>query len=216
MQTVPCIYYHVSGVSGKQGLFTRLQSAYWRFHSTDTSVLKLACDALLAAHHGDITLLGLLDLSSYQQLSILLTTASLLAASSRRLVFLAQSSAGSHPSSVSNRTLTVHFAGQQSTIADILCGMPQGSVLGQVLFLLYTADVTVIAQRHGFLAHFYADDTQLYFHDKALSEAIRLLRLKECMGEIDNCISSNHLWLNADKTHFYRASAYCCWRAILI
>ena len=36
-----------------------------------------------------------------------------------------------------------------------------GSVLGPVLFLLYTADVPVIAQRHGFLAHSYADDTLL-------------------------------------------------------
>jgi len=39
-------------------------------------------------------------------------------------------------------------------------------ILGPVLFLLYTADVPVIAQRHGFLAHSYADDTQLYFYDK--------------------------------------------------
>ena len=102
----------------------------------------------------------------------------------------------------SNRTQTVHFAGQQSTIADILCGVPQGSVLGPVLFLLYTADVTVIAQRHGFLAHSYADDTQLYFHDKASTSETRLLRLKECIREIDNWMSSNRLCLNADKTRF--------------
>jgi len=38
----------------KQGLFLRLQSAYRRFHSTETSVLKLACDAVLAADHGEV------------------------------------------------------------------------------------------------------------------------------------------------------------------
>jgi len=83
---------------------------------------------------------------------------------------------------------TQHQSGQSQTVghifglptlATVLCGVPQGSVLGLVLFLLYTADVTVIAQRHGFLAHSYADDTQLYFHDKVSLSDIRLLRLKE-------------------------------------
>ena len=50
---------------------------------------------------------------------------------------------------------------------------------------LYTADVIVIAQRHGFLALSYVDDTQLYFHDKASSVETRLQRLKDCISEID-------------------------------
>jgi len=70
----------------------------------------------------------------------------------------------------------------------------------EVLFLLYTADVTVIAQQHGFLAHCYADDTRIYFHDKAVDT--RLPRLKECISEIDFWMSSNRLCLNADKTQF--------------
>ena len=41
-----------------------------------------------------------------------------------------------------------------------------GSVLGPILFLLYCADVTNIAERHGVTAHSYADDTQLYDHRK--------------------------------------------------
>jgi len=76
----------------------------------------------------------------------------------------------------------------------------QKSVLGPVLILLYTADVIVIAQQHGFLALSYAVDIQLYFHDEASSVETRLRRLKDCIIEIDRWMSSNHLLLNADET----------------
>ena len=79
---------------------------------------------------------------------------------------------------------------------------PHGSVLGHILFLLYTADVTAIAQRHGFSAHSYADDTQLYLHVKAASCETELLRLRECISDIDSWMSSNRLRMNADKTQF--------------
>ena len=133
--------------------------AYRRFHSTETSILKLACDALLAADLGIVTLLGLLDLS-----------AAFDTVDHHILINRLQSTFGIHgtvlkwvTSFITNRMQTVNFAGQQSTIVTVMCGVPQGSALGPVLFLLYTANVTVIAQRHGFLAYSYADDTQIYF-----------------------------------------------------
>jgi len=46
----------------EHNFFPTLQSAYRRFHSTETSVLKLVCDVLLAADRGEVTLLGFLDL----------------------------------------------------------------------------------------------------------------------------------------------------------
>ena len=91
----------------------------------------MTCDALLAADHGDVTLLGLLDLSAAFDTvdhGILINRLqSTFAISGTVLSWIT--------SFTSNQTQTVHFAGEQSTIADILCGVPQGSFLGPVLFL---------------------------------------------------------------------------------
>jgi len=91
----------------------RLQSAYRRFHSTETSILKLACDALLAAVLGSVTLLGLLDL-----------LAAFDTVDHHILISQLQSTFGIHGTVlqwVTNRTQTVNFAGQQSTIVTVIC-----------------------------------------------------------------------------------------------
>ena len=42
--------------------------------------------------------------------------------------------------------------------------MPQGSVLGPLLFLLHVADIDSIVEDHGLLSYYYADDAQLWFY----------------------------------------------------
>ena len=65
---------------------------------------------------------------------------------------------------LSCRTQSVSVNGEKSGRSMFGCGVPQGSVLGPILFLIYCADVTAIAERHGLKVHSYADDSQLYFH----------------------------------------------------
>ena len=79
----------------------------------------------------------------------------------------------------------------------------EGSVLGPILFSLYTTPLSKVIQNHpGIGFHFYADDTQLYVHltHKNVSHAFD--RLERCLEDVKKWLSANKLKLNPDKTEF--------------
>src|SRR6218665_350658 len=163
--------------------------------STETAVLKVTSDIPTAADQGRVALLGLLDMSDVVDHDILL----------QRL----ETSFGLTGSVISwlssflrGRTQVVIFNNRESKIAKVTSGVPQGSVLGSLLFLLYTADISVIAMEHNLGVHCYADDGQLYVFDKADGADSLVLRVNACIAEINVWMSSNRLKLNSEKTQF--------------
>ena len=67
---------------------------------------------------------------------------------------------------MTGRTEYVLFKGVKSPARTAEYGIPRGSVLGLLLFVLYTADLELIARQHGVETHFYADDSQMYIFSK--------------------------------------------------
>ena len=136
----------------------RLQSAYRPHHSTETAILKVLSDVLLAIDAGDLSALVLLDLpAAFDTVdhNILL----------HRLEHTFQFGGVVlewFRSYLVGRQQHVRTSSSSSTpaAAVIMCGVPQGSVLGPILFLLYT-DLLSLIESHGFNQHLFADDTLL-------------------------------------------------------
>jgi len=177
---------------------TAFLPAYRKHHSTETAVLKIVLDILQTANNGKVTLLGLLDMSAAFDTvdhDILLDRLNKSFGISGTVLSWVESF-------VTGGTQAVHVGEDQSTTSAVVGGVPQGRVLGLLLFLLYTADVLKIIQQNGLSGQSYADDTSIYLHTDASQCTVQIKYIMVGIDDINKWITSNSLKLNTDKTQF--------------
>ena len=111
---------------------------------------------------------------------------------------------------LSGRTQSVTVENALSKESILQFGVPQGSVLGPLLYTIYTLPLRDTLRKANVFYHLYADDTQLYlsfnFQD-ATSQLECLHQMQDCVGNIKNWMVSNKLKLNDEKTEIMYISS---------
>ncbi|KAJ8397407.1 hypothetical protein AAFF_G00439560 [Aldrovandia affinis] len=100
---------------------------------------------------------------------------------------------------LADRSYQVAWRGSLSSPHTLSTGVPQGSVLGPVLFSLYTKSLGSVISAHGFSYHCYADDTQLFLSFSPSDTQVPAW-ISACLADISAWMSTHHLKLNLGKT----------------
>ena len=189
-------------------LMEPLQSAYRSHHSTETVLLKVKTDILKAMDNQEVTCLVLLDLSATFDMvdhKILLERLE----NYFGITGIALRWIELYLTNWLQRVVIgdMNMTGARSDSISLKYGVPQGSVLGPILFTFYTSPLGQICS-NKFHYHLYADDQQIYMSFKPGPVGVQSAQddcihcMKRCVEEIKNWMARNMLKLNEEKTEF--------------
>ena len=175
------------------------QSAYKPGHSTETALLSIKNDIHLSLSRGEATALVLLALSAafdtIDHSTLLSCLLDWFGVDGSVLKWFS--------SYLTERSQSVKIGSTLSDLQKLLFGMPQGSVLGPLLFSLYPSPLSTLIGKHkGINFHFYADDTQLYVHLSHMNASAAFDKLNRCLQDVKEWMSASKLKLNPDTTEF--------------
>ena len=174
------------------------QSTYHAFHSMETALLKIKTIVIRALENQEVACLICLDLSAafdtIDHNALLRRLETRFVVTGTALNWLR--------SYLTNRTQAVTVGDpllEGSRLAFVLLksGIPQGSVLGPILFTIYTAPIGDICRNNHVAFHLYADNTQIYllFKPSILNSKFdSIARIEKCINEIN--ISMNRTFSN--------------------
>lgn len=181
-------------------LFSVFQSAFRQNHSCETTLLKVHNDVMMSLDNHREVILVLLDLTAaFDTIDPFILLERL-----EKRFGVKGTALKWFESYISGRTQSVVIGKGNSEAIALPCGVPQGSVLGPILFTLYASPLEDILAKHNMDFQSFADDTQLYLSCKKAVDSSSIIEV--CVQDIRQWMIQNKLVLNDSKTeilHFH-------------
>lgn len=177
----------------ENGILPEVQSGFRPLYSCTTALADINDAVLGATDKGMLTVLVLLDYSRafdtvrHETLLLIL-----------RSIGFAEQSVSLMSSYLSGRTQRVRLREEMSEPLNVGTGVPQGSILGPLLFTLYTCRFHVHVKHCSI--HMYADDTQLYYSFKKSDLNEALVKINNDLQVLQHVSDLHSLHLNPGKT----------------
>jgi hypothetical protein len=187
------VHKHLNIFIEDRHLFHEFQSGFRKHHSCATALTRM-CDSWLSAiNKSQVTGAVFLDFKKAFDLvdhSILLDKLSLYTQNSETVLFI--------KSFLNDRKQCVVLNSNYSKFQPVRCGVPQGSILGPLLFCLFINDMPLYIENTDVSCELFADDSSL--HTSADTVVCVESRLQTELNHVINWCSSNNMTLNPQKT----------------
>jgi len=173
------------------------QSAYRANHSTETALLHVYDDIIRSIGDQKAVLFVMIDLSAaFDTIDTEILQRTL------QQLGIRDTAADWFQSYMQHRMQCVKIGNEKSTSSELTQGVPQGSVLGPILFTLYMTSLGRVLRHHGIRYHCYADDTQLWlpFAPHQITDAIR--SMESCLNDVQRWMFHFKLKMNCLKTEY--------------